>query len=75
MAGQTISAKEAETWGEVYGRQCVKTHDTYPDESTCRGTLERTCAIFGHSFDEPAFRAFFNAAKRAANIARAERGQ
>lgn len=75
MAGRAITAKEAETWGEVYGKQSVTTHHTYPDEITCRGTLECTCAIFSRSFDKPAFRAFLNAAKRAANVARAERGQ
>jgi hypothetical protein len=72
MSGRAISENEAEKWGEVYGKQCVKTHNCYPDEITCRGTLERTCAVFRRSFDETAFRAFFAAAKRAANDARAE---
>ena len=72
MSGRAISENEAEKWGEVYGKQCVLTHHTYPDEITCRGTLERTCAIFSRSFDETAFTAFYAAAKRAADDARAE---
>lgn len=64
---QALSATEAETWGATYGKQCVSTHNTYPDETTCRGTLERTCTMLGRSFDEPAFEAFFAAARIAAN--------
>lgn len=67
MTARAISEEDARSWGDLYGRQCVKTHETYPDEITCRGTLERTSAMFGRSFDEPAFQAFFEAAKQAAN--------
>lgn len=75
MTARAISEEDARSWGDLYGRQCVKTHETYPDEITCRGTLARTCAMFRRSFDEPAFQAFFEAAKQAANEARAKRGQ
>jgi len=69
MEWREIAPNKAEKWGKVYGRQCVKTHETYPDETTCRGTLAQTCALLRRSFDEPAFQAFFNAAKAAANEA------
>lgn len=72
MEWREIAPNKAEKWGKVYGRKCVAEHGTYPDEITCRGTLVRTCKMLRRSFDEPAFVAFFNAAKRAANEARAE---